>query len=81
MQGKSYFVHVRAMNVCGWSDYSLWNDTRAVTYIQYIYTYIHVLYILACIISCIKMMKEKLLSFLELLFGVYVCMYVCMCGQ
>jgi hypothetical protein len=78
MQGKSYFVHVRAMNECGWSDYYLWNDTRAVTYIQYIYTYIHVLYILACIISCIKMMKEKLLSFFELLFDVYVCICLCM---
>jgi hypothetical protein len=58
MQGKSYFVRVRAMNVCGWSDYSLWNDTRVVTYIHtYIHTvhiYIHVLYILACIISYIK---------------------------
>jgi hypothetical protein len=42
MQGKSYFVRVRAMNVCGWSDYSLWNDIRAVTYIH---TYIHTCFI------------------------------------
>ena len=42
MQGKSYFVRVRAMNVCGWSDYSPWNDTRTVTYIHtYIHTYKH----------------------------------------
>jgi len=24
--GKSYFLRVRAMNVCGWSEYSPWND-------------------------------------------------------
>ncbi len=65
MQGKSYFVRVRAMNVCGWSDYFLWNDIRVVTYIHTVHIYIHVLYTLACIISYMKMIKEKLLSCLE----------------
>jgi hypothetical protein len=68
MQGKSYFVRVRAMNVCGWSDYSPWNDIRAVTYIHTVHIYIHVLYILACIYSYIKMIKEKIIE----LFGVVV---------
>jgi hypothetical protein len=56
MQGKSYFVRVRAVNVCGWSYYSPWNGIRVVTYIHtYIHTYstvhiyIYVLYIHAFI--------------------------------
>jgi hypothetical protein len=72
MQGKSYFVRVRAMNVCGWSDYSPWNDIRVVTcihtYIHTVHIYIYVLYILACIISYIKVMKEKIIK----LFGVVI---------
>jgi hypothetical protein len=52
MQGKSYFVRVHAMNVCGWSDYSLWNDIRAVTYIYTVHAYI-LTYIHACINSFI----------------------------
>ena len=64
MQGKSFFVRLRAMNVCGWSDYSSWNDIIH----TYIYTYIHVLNIYACINSYIKMMKEKIIE----LFGVVI---------
>jgi hypothetical protein len=92
MQGKSYFVRLRGLNVCGWSDYFPWNDIRAVTYIHtYIHTvhtvhiYIDVLYIHACINSYIKLMKENIIE----LFGVGhralqqrvsgVCMYVSQC--
>jgi hypothetical protein len=53
MQGKSYFIHVRAMNVCGWSDYSPWNDIRVIT------LYV-CMYVCMCVSAVVTSMEVQL---------------------